>query len=164
VVEFSLPFVDEGAHIDTALQLMRRVHCSGVVSEVEGGVVMYTADELLERAHQLTSEKKSLAVPLAVIVPHFPIAPASVAGAMERRSDRGALRAWLEQSGAAYALVNVTWDRRLAEIITGSDRLTEILQRAPVICQCSAEPTHLFRPDDVSNGKCSIDGAAVICS
>lgn len=165
MAELAVPYVAAATEMYAALRTMQSAQRSGIVSLSTRGLVLHTADELLDQIHLGLEKHHTATSTLQELDPRFPgidIPSARPPNFVGTSGERRALNAWLAEIGARYAIVGIK--SNTAEIITAQSDFGDLLLKVPVMCHCSNDRTHIWRPSDVSGGKCPVCGTDVVCA
>jgi hypothetical protein len=167
MTELELPVVSADTSLVAALKRMWDSGRSGIVAEVRHDATLFTADELFdELTHCYEQKVPPLGMTLNEVEPHMVRLDLPSAGRVlkfgHRPGNRRSLEATLASVGAHYAILDI--EQRIARILPISMAIGEPLLRRVVFCQCRGNPSHLWRPADVTQRRCRIDGEEVDCN
>jgi hypothetical protein len=170
MADLEVPIVSDDIEISAALTEMMRARRPAVVIIRQTGPALFTSDQLLDELQQRRESPvphRPLNVSLAELEPRtvrLNLASDTVGALLLGHSaaKRG-IEAALTSSGAHYAVVGPGAGG--LRIVTALDRFGDVLFQTPMMCVCKTDPTHIWRPSDLSDhGTCKVDDSAVDCS
>jgi hypothetical protein len=166
MVELDLPILPESTRLPEALDFMRNAGRSGLVTEGPRGLILLTADELLDNLREQLKQHQRVTVTLGQLEPRsvgLDVPPgARTPNFVTREVNRRGLDAALASSGAQYAILGAAAGR--ARVLAVSEAFGDPLMKASVMCKCLKDPTHIWRPVDLTvDGKCKMDNEGVDC-
>lgn len=160
--EVELPYVTPAIGIESALDAMRREGRSGLVTTMpDGRPALFTDIELIDALRERGDLSIGAINPVshAVTIPEELPQRDILQHAIE--SGREALFGLMDKFGADYAIAVPS--RNMVSVVTAREDLMSALGRAVVVCRCTKDPSHVWRPAQLTGGKCSIDGEPVNC-
>lgn len=160
-----LPFVSAVKTVEEALAVMQSFDRSGVVTKLAGKHWVLTdadlVDALRTRGNLRVGEIEPSDLSLEVTQPpEAEEAPKREAHyGTEAAGDVADGLGGIFQGPSEFPLVF----EAMIDVITPRESVASRLSTRAVICRCTSDSSHVWRPGQLANGKCAEDGSAVNC-
>ena len=161
MLELTLPFAPSTVTVSAALKLMRDVKRTAIVTEGPLGQVVFTADELLDELAERLTRGQQARLALGDLRPAFEgLQIPQRLNFIE--NSRSIANTSLTGSGAQYGVVGRS-DKQ-ARVLVAHEHFADRLRGQLIICVCTQDSDHVWRPSDLGPGKtCKADGAETNC-